>query len=86
MPSEEFGLWKESLLELQNGDICGPGTDESQPSNSHSIQSWIWTTAPQASALPEDPDLQATLQIEWAKAQEQAKHYEEEVELVIEEM
>ena len=43
-------------------------------------------TAPQASALPEDPDLQATLQIEWAKAQEQAKHYEEEVELVIEEM
>ena len=85
-PSEEFGPWKESLLELQNGDIRGPGTDESQPSNSRSVQSWIWTTAPQASASPEDPDLQVTLRIEWAKAQERAKRYEEEVELVVEEM
>ena len=68
--SEEFGLWKESLLELQNGDIRRPGTDESQLSNSHSIQSWIWMTTPQASASPEDPDLQATLWIEWVKAQE----------------
>ena len=85
-PSEEFGPWEESLLELQNGDIHGPGTNESQPSNSHSIQLWIWMTAPQASASPEDPDLQATLWIKWVKAQERAKCYKEEVELVIEEV
>ena len=85
-PNEEFGPWRETLLELRNGDIRGPGCDESQPSNSRFIQSWIWTTAPHVSASPEDPDLQATLQAEWAKAQERAKRFEEEVELIVKEM
>ena len=84
--NEEFGPWRETLLELRNGDIRGPGCDESQPSNSRFVQSWIWTTAPHVSASPEDPDLQATLRAEWAKAQERAKHFEEEVELIVEEM
>ena len=85
-PNEEFGLWKDSLLELQNDDIHGPGYNESQSSKSHFIQSWIWTMAPQVSASPDDPDLQVALCVEWAKAQEWAKCYEEEVELVVEEM
>ena len=84
--NEEFGPWRETLLELRNGDIRGPGCDESQPSNSRFVQSWIWTTAPHVSASPEDPDLQATLRAEWAKAQERAKRFEEEVELIVEEM
>ena len=85
-PDEEFGPWKASLLELRNEDVRGPGCDENQPSKSRFVQSWIWTTAPQVSASPEDPDLQAALRVEWAKAQERAKRYEEEVELVVEEM
>lgn len=86
VPNKEFGLWRETLLELQNGNICGPGYDESQLLNSCFVQSWIWTTAPHVLASPEDPDLQATLQAEWVKVQECAKCFEEEVELIIEEM
>ena len=85
-PNEEFGPWKDSLLELQNDDIRGPGCNESQLSKSRFVQSWIWTTAPQVSASPDDPDLQVALCVKWAKAQEWAKRYEEEVELVVEEM
>ena len=85
-PDEEFGPWKASLLELQNEDIQGPGCNENQPLKSRFVQSWIWITAPQVSMSPKDPDLQAALRIEWVKAQERAKRYEEEVELVVEEM
>ena len=91
-PNEEFGPWKETLLELQSRDVRGPGienhksgTEKNKTSTSQFIQSWIWTTVPH-SVSPEDPDLQATLRVEWAKAQERAKRYEEEVELVVEEM
>lgn len=84
-PEEEFGPWKETLLELQNSDIRGPGREDSE-STSRFVQSWIWTTAIQVSTSPEDPDLQAALRVEWCKGQERAKRYEEEVELVVEEM
>ena len=85
-PDEEFGPWKASLLELRNEDVQGPGCDKNQPLKSRFVQLWIWMTAPQVSTSPKDPDLQAALCIEWVKVQERAKCYEEEVELVVEEM
>lgn len=85
-PKEEFGVWKKFLLKLEDCDIRGPGPEPSEPSKSRFIQSWIWTTAPQASASIDDPDLHAALRVEWCKAQERAKRYEEEIELVVEEM
>lgn len=85
-PNEEFGRWKDTLLELKDCDIRGPGQDEPRTSASRSVQSWIWTTALQTSTSAEDPDLNAALRVEWCKAQEQAKRHEEEVELVVEEM
>ena len=84
-PNEEFGPWKGSLLELQNDDVRGPGREESE-SASRFVQSWIWTTASNASMSVEDSDLQAALRVEWCRAQERAKRYEEEVELIAEEM
>ena len=84
-PNEEFDRWKEILLELRNEDVHGPGVEKHKPGAPRPTQSWIWTTAPSHSTS-EDPDLQATLQVEWAKAQEQASRYEEEVELIVEEM
>ena len=87
-PNEEFGPWMKALQVLRNEDIRGPGSDESKPKPGASrfVQSWIWTTAPLTSTSTEDPDLQAALRVEWAKAQERAKRHEEEVELVVEEM
>lgn len=84
-PDEDFGAWKTVLLVLKNEDIRGPGNEDSK-SKSRFIQSWIWTTAPRTSTSATDPDLDAALRVEWCKAQERAKRYEEEVELVIEEM
>ena len=85
-PDEKFGPWKDTLLELGNNDLRGPGHEESETSASRSVPSWIWTTAAKTSTSAEDPDLNVALRVEWCKAQERAKRYEEEVELVVEEM
>ena len=84
-PNEEFGIWKTTFQVLNNEDIRGPG-DEGSKSKSRFVQSWIWMTAPRTSTSTKDPDLDAALRIEWCKAQERARRYEEEVELVLEEM
>jgi len=84
--NEEFGSWKDVLQELKDCDIRGPGREESETSESRFVPSWIWTTVLQTLTSAEDPDLNDTLRIEWCKAQERAKRYEEEVELVVEEM
>ena len=85
-PSEEFGPWKTTLLELKPTDIRGPGREPSEVSVSRFVQSWIWVTAVKTSICTEDPDLNTALRVEWCKGQERAKRYEEEVELVVEEM
>jgi len=85
-PNEEFGRWKKVFLKLEDCDIRGPGCEEVKRSNSHHVESWIWTTSPQVSTSSEDPDLYAAIRVEWCKTQERAKRYEEEVELVVEEM
>ena len=84
--NEEFSPWKGNLLELQDNNICGPGREASENSESHFVQSWIWTTASQVSVSTDDPDLQAALRVEWCKVQERARCYEEEKELIVEEM
>ena len=85
-PNEEFGSWKTTFLELKDNDIRGPGCETDEPSASHFVQSWIWTTSPHIPTSTEDSDLQATVRVEWCKAQARAKRYKEEVELVVEEM
>lgn len=85
-PKEEFGPWKNTLLELKDCDIRGPGHKGAGTSKSRSVQSWIWTTALKTSPSTKDPDLNATLRVEWCKAQELARRHEEEVKLVVEEM
>ena len=89
-PNEEFGCWKGTLFELKNDNIRGPGCNESEHSESHYVQSWIWTTPQSRTSIegldPNDPNLHVAVWIEWCKAQEWAKHYKEEVELVVEEM
>ena len=87
-PEELFGKWKKTFLELKDCDIRGPGPEDFESSQSRFVQSWIWSTSPQISTSInlDNPDLHDALRVEWCKAQEQAKRYEEEVELVVEEM
>ena len=85
-PNEEFGVWKETLQKLESIDVRGPGQEDHE-SSSRFVKSWIWN-APRlpTSTSIEDPDLRTALRIEWCKVQERAKRYEEELELVVEEM
>ena len=73
-PNEEFGHWKDTLFELKNDDICGPGHNESERSESRYVQSWIWTTPQSGTSIedlnPNDPNLHVAVWIEWCKAQE----------------
>ena len=85
-PNEEFGPWKNSLQELRREDIRGPGREGSETSESRHISSWIWQTQVEAPTSVDEQSTFAPLGVEWCKAQERAKRYEEEVELVIEEM
>ena len=85
-PNEEFGPWKDLLQELCQEDIRGPGREDSETSESHYLPSWIWRTPHQASASADEADLHAAIRVEWCQAQEQAARYEEEIELVVEEM
>lgn len=85
-PNEEFGRWKSTLQELNAGDVRGPDREGYETSASRHVPSWIWSTAIQTSTSAEDPDLNIALRVEWCKAQERANRYEEEVELVVEEM
>ena len=87
-PNEEFGPWKEHLRELTKEDLRGPVRGDSETSESRHRASWIWTTPAlrSRSTDKDSEDLHAVLRVEWCKAQEQASRWEEEVELVVEEM
>lgn len=85
-PNEEFGPWKNCLRELRREDIRGPGREGSETSESRYVPSWIWQTPLEASASIDKQGFCASLRVEWCKAQERAVRYEEEVELVVEEM
>ena len=85
-PNEEFGEWKNTLQELRREDIWGPAREGSETSESHHISSWIWQTTHQGSVPEYDNEFHSALRVEWCRAQERAKRYEEEVQLVEEEM
>ena len=85
-PDEQLRPWKKILLELNDGDVHGPRPEDSDTSTSHFTQSWVLMTAFQTSTSTEDNNINESLRVEWCKGQEWAKHYEEEVELVVEEM
>lgn len=85
-PNEEFGAWKNILQELRREDIRGPGRGDNETSESRYVPSWIWQTPLPESASSDEQDLSLALRVEWCKAQERAVRYEEEVQLVVEEM
>ena len=56
--NEQLGPWKKILLELNNGDVCGPGPEDSGTSTSCFTQSWVWTTALHTSTSAKDNNCQ----------------------------
>lgn len=86
-----------SLLPLDPDDVeTAEQEEDSRPNvprgasgQSRAEVSWIWTVGsrPLEDSLEDlDARLQADLRIEWARAQSRVKRWEEEVELLVEEM
>ncbi|KAG6823090.1 hypothetical protein H0H92_011430 [Tricholoma furcatifolium] len=83
------GIWKSRFQILKPEDISGPGRDDTDISNGRFEPSWIWLVPrlPNAPLEPEtEPQLEDSMRIDWAKAKARLSRWEEEVELVQEEM
>lgn len=83
------GSWQSRLHDLKDGDIRGPGRDDSGTGNSRFEPSWIWMV-PRVTSAPDmensEVALDDSLQVEWAKCRARKERWEEEVLIIQEEM
>ncbi|KAI9069574.1 hypothetical protein FKP32DRAFT_1559434, partial [Trametes sanguinea] len=81
------GEWKRVFRELLDKDLTGPGQDDDSLGEGYREISWIWR-------VPTDVDSDAdhateynvSMRAEWARAKARAERWEEEIELLVEEM
>jgi hypothetical protein len=86
-PNEQYSDWKKDLRELRREDIRGPARETKEMSESQREVSWIWRTSSlDLDAGINDPALRNVMRTEWCKATARAQRFEEEVEIVVEEM
>ena len=86
-PKERYSKWKKDLQELQWEDICGLVWEADETSKSKQKISWIWRTSSlNIKAGINDPALRNVMWTEWCKSTARAQRFEEEVEIVVEEM
>jgi len=83
------GDWKVQLQPLRPEDIHGPGKGVDDPSHGRFEPSWIWLV-PRVHSAPDIGDteeqLNDSMRVEWAKTKARCVRWEEEVELLQEEM
>lgn len=83
------GSWKSRLQVLKDADIRGPGKDDDGVGNGRFEPSWIWLV-PRVHSAPDmgtsEQVLDDSLQVEWSKSYVRRQRWEEEVEIVQEEM
>ncbi|PBK58209.1 hypothetical protein ARMSODRAFT_1028440 [Armillaria solidipes] len=74
--------WKSGLFPLRNEDIRGLDSYDNITSEGHRSLSWIWKTNLQGG----EEGLQEALRIEWCKSRARAQRWQEECELLTEEI
>ncbi|KAK0436813.1 uncharacterized protein EV420DRAFT_1672100 [Desarmillaria tabescens] len=74
--------WKSGLSPLKTEDVRGLSSYNEAESEGHRTLSWIWKTNLQGG----EKGLQEALRIEWCKSRARAQRYQEECELLAEEM
>ena len=98
-PDGKITEWTPRFLELKDTDIHGPGREDNELSEGHTISSWIWLiprpTDPNADNSNEQDlsrraasgeEVAVSIRAHWARCQARAERHEEEVELTLEEM
>ncbi|KAL1940996.1 hypothetical protein VTO73DRAFT_7632 [Trametes versicolor] len=82
------GPWRNDFRELLDSHLTGPGISEEGPGEGSREISWIWLV--QRPESVEDPDearqYNDSMRAEWARTRARAERWEEEVELLVEEM
>ncbi|PPR06984.1 hypothetical protein CVT24_011010 [Panaeolus cyanescens] len=86
------GMWRKTFQELRDEDIRGPGKDVGDSHGKHLV-SWIWLTrrskTDDSPGVAERSSLQLLdegLRVEWARSRARSCRWEEEVQLLLEEM
>ncbi|KAK0494247.1 hypothetical protein EDD18DRAFT_1107274 [Armillaria luteobubalina] len=74
--------WKKDPFPLRPEDISGLNSNNNLRSEGHHSLSWIWKTNIQGG----EEGLQEALCIEWCKSRARAQHWQEECELLVEEI
>ncbi|KAK0501813.1 hypothetical protein EDD18DRAFT_1307212 [Armillaria luteobubalina] len=74
--------WKKDLFPLRPEDISGLNSNNNLRSEGHRLLSWIWKTNIQGG----EEGLQEALCIEWCKSRTRAQRWQEECELLVEEI
>ncbi|KAI0795163.1 hypothetical protein BC629DRAFT_1592682 [Irpex lacteus] len=84
------GEWSNRLRPLADKDISGPGNDDDddrgQLGEGRREMSWIWLVARPVGEEDNPEDFNQCMQAEWTKARARAQRWEEEVQLLQEEM
>ncbi|KAG6822296.1 hypothetical protein H0H92_014401, partial [Tricholoma furcatifolium] len=85
------GPWSSRFQNLEPKDISGPGKEDKDGSNGRFELSWIWLvprlpSEPIGPKIGNEQQLEDSMRIDWAKAMARLSRWEEEVELVQEEM
>ena len=99
LAADPGGKWQDRLKDLKNSDVRGPGKDDfyiQEPgkaslgaSKGRFEISWIWLVPQPRSEVEADSSEQVFdegMRIEWSKSQARKKRWEEEVEMIQEEM
>jgi hypothetical protein len=99
LAADPGGEWQDRLKDLKNSDVRGPGKDDfyiQEPgkaslgaSKGRFEISWIWLVPQPRSEVEADSSEQVFdegMRIEWSKSQARKKRWEEEVEMIQEEM
>ena len=101
-PNGEIAEWTTRFLELSDADISGPGKDDDEASEGHTVSSWIWLIPKSSQPLDGNTndtgeldlsqraasgeEVAVSIRAHWARCQARAERYEEEVQLTLEEM
>ncbi|PPQ82072.1 hypothetical protein CVT24_009738, partial [Panaeolus cyanescens] len=86
------GAWRKTLKELRDEDIRGPGREDSDDSHGNRVISWIWLTRHSRAStdVVTEPSmsklLHESVRVEWAQSRARSRRWEEEIQLVVEEM
>ncbi|KAH9884045.1 hypothetical protein C8Q73DRAFT_661408, partial [Cubamyces lactineus] len=81
------GNWRRTFRELLDSHLTGPGRDDDDVGEGHVEISWIWLAPCSAfSDSDESREYNDSMRAEWARSKARAERWEEEVELLVEEM